>query len=305
MKRVFLFLMVALLCGGIGATATRAQTTTKPCCTVTQLVQSPNVYSAKVNATGQRFTFAVGPTTAPGTGGKPVVTYRSVSVGQAIYANLTAKQVSFDGKTPGGTITAISAAPASSAPASKSAETAVAAASASAAAAPKIGSAVTSTPPPPCVITPWPPNTPTDTVGTAVNLSTCFPATCGATATISGNNMFQAGSGDWLVFWVPASLANCATPIIQARISSNPPNGICFDAFSNSNLNELYNGATGEPVEGVFFSQLVNGPSVQPLQPGPYYIRVHGAGAYAPTAGCGPNGAATGTWTLTITETAP
>jgi len=138
-----------------------------------------------------------------------------------------------------GTSSGLSA-PAPNAPASTALSKGVQAAAAGAStsvAALKIGSSAASTPPAPCVMpNQWPANTP-DTYGkgSAVATATCFVATCGATATISGNT-FPANSSDWLEFNVPASLAGCTTPIIQAAISSNPSYSVCFDAFTSATV---------------------------------------------------------------------
>jgi hypothetical protein len=212
--------------------------------------------------------------------------------------NATATSGSSSGTSSG------SSAPAPNAPASTALSKGVQAAAAAAAtsvATFKTGSSAASTPPAACVMpNQWPANT-QDTYGHEIYTATytCFAGTCGATATISGN-IFPAYSFDWLEFTVPASLAGCPTPIIQAAISSNPPNSLCFDAVVNAIGTPLRDGDTN-PVLCRFSSWLTNqGNPNDPLQPGAYYIKVHGAGPPAPGTGAS---SATGTWTLTINET--
>lgn len=65
-----------------------------PCCGITAINLQTGIVTAKVNTTGQVFEFKV---TNP-------ALVQSVKVGEAIYANFKAGQVSVDGKTPCGTI---------------------------------------------------------------------------------------------------------------------------------------------------------------------------------------------------------
>ncbi|MGB6431034.1 MAG: hypothetical protein WBF06_10640 [Candidatus Acidiferrales bacterium] len=69
-------------------TAVAAAARASACCTVTAINASTGIVTARVTATGQTFTFA-----ASGS------VLNSLRVGQGVYANLTAKQVSLDGKT--------------------------------------------------------------------------------------------------------------------------------------------------------------------------------------------------------------
>lgn len=68
-----------------------------PCCEVVGINARTGVVTAKVNATGQQFAFRLNNTSQ----------INSVRVGQGVYANLAARQVSLDGRTPSGTITSI------------------------------------------------------------------------------------------------------------------------------------------------------------------------------------------------------
>jgi hypothetical protein len=125
---------------------------------------------------------------------------------------------------------------------------------------------------------------------------TCFTASCGASATISGNT-YPVGSSDWLAFTVPASRANCVdysgqtpSPFIQVFITSDPAGVIVFDAqVDASNFITAGNstrGTTPTPAQGDFFAQL--GTAYSPLKPGTYYIHVYASKA------------SSGTWTLTL-----
>jgi hypothetical protein len=89
------FLPVAAIVASVAALvpAVRAQT---PCCTVTAIDARRATAIAKVNATGQTFEFRVAdPKLLSG-----------LRVGQPIYANFATRQVSLNGRTPCGTITA-------------------------------------------------------------------------------------------------------------------------------------------------------------------------------------------------------
>jgi hypothetical protein len=115
--------------------------TTGACCAVTAIDASAGQATAKVNATGQTFVFTASP-----------AVLSSLQVGQAVFANFTGKQVSFDGKSVGGTITsgpaAAAAAPALAAkpvtpPATSAATAAPAAMTPSATASPSSAAAAT------------------------------------------------------------------------------------------------------------------------------------------------------------------
>ncbi len=69
-------------------TAVAAAAPANPCCSITAINASTGIVTARVTATGQTFTFAAGGSALS-----------SLRVGQGIYANLSAKQVSLDGKT--------------------------------------------------------------------------------------------------------------------------------------------------------------------------------------------------------------
>jgi hypothetical protein len=84
MKRVASF----LLCCAALATGTRAQTPA-PCCSVTAVDAATGIVSARVNATGATFQFKVANATL----------LKGLRVGQGVYANLGANQVSLDGKS--------------------------------------------------------------------------------------------------------------------------------------------------------------------------------------------------------------
>ncbi len=60
-----------------------------PCCSITAINTKTGIVTARVNSTGQTFQFAV----------KNAATLRSLKIGQAIFANFTAKQASLDGRT--------------------------------------------------------------------------------------------------------------------------------------------------------------------------------------------------------------
>lgn len=86
----------AFLAGALlGALAPIASAQVPACCTITAVDVRSATAIAKVNATGQTFEFRVAdPKLLSG-----------LRVGQPIYANFAAKQVSLDGRTPCGTIT--------------------------------------------------------------------------------------------------------------------------------------------------------------------------------------------------------
>jgi len=247
---------------GLGAATNPAA----PCCGIIGIDNSSGVVTAKVNATGQQFQFKLSNPAQLG----------MLNVGQAIYANLAAKQVSLNGTAASGTILGISpmvtkvggdsaSSPSGSTGSSNSGNSGGSAS----------GSGNTSSSPSPCSMpNTWPPNT-ADTYGkfAAAATVTCYDATCGATATISGN-IFPAGSSDWLTFTVPASRANCANPVIQ--VSGPAGAGISFDMLGpNSFTTLVYDVIEGRPVSGVPVGLLGTVPS--PPQAGTYYIRVYGS----------------------------
>jgi Cu/Ag efflux protein CusF len=141
-----------------------------------------------------------------------------------------------------------------------------------------------------------------DTCSKSASSATNFgiTVTCGASVTITGT-IVPVGD-DWLVFTVPPSRANCAdysgrtqSPPIQANISSTPAGAICFDVLQD---------AAGTPVPAAYGPfpagtsggvaicvQVVAGLGLynSPLQPGQYYIRIHGSLA-----------SSTGAWTLKL-----
>jgi hypothetical protein len=75
----------------VAATAARAGT---PCCEITNINTRTGMVTAKVNATGQTFQFSM----------RNRAQLTQLQVGQAVYANLKANQVSLDGNTPAGMI---------------------------------------------------------------------------------------------------------------------------------------------------------------------------------------------------------
>jgi hypothetical protein len=95
MKKSICFLAVAITML-FPPPVTRAQQGPVPCCTVTTVNVRTSTAAAKINASGQTFEFRV---TDP-------KLMASLKTGQAVYANFTTKQVSFDGRTPSGIITA-------------------------------------------------------------------------------------------------------------------------------------------------------------------------------------------------------
>jgi hypothetical protein len=100
MKRAIFALCGTLLCCGIFVTGARAQNQ-PACCSITAIdVRTGNI-SAKVSASGQTFQFRVNDTQL----------LPSLRVGQGVYANLGAKEVSLDGKSIAGPIVSISAPP--------------------------------------------------------------------------------------------------------------------------------------------------------------------------------------------------
>jgi Cu/Ag efflux protein CusF len=139
-----------------------------------------------------------------------------------------------------------------------------------------------------------------DTCGKLLFSATNFgiTVTCGASVTITGT-IVPVGD-DWLVFTVPPSRANCAdysgrtaSPPIQASISSTPAGAICFDVLQTAGTPVLLAygpfpaGETGVALCVPVVAGL--GLLSSPLQPGQYYIRIHGSLA-----------SSTGAWTLKL-----
>jgi hypothetical protein len=100
MKRAIFAFCVTLICCSIFVTGARAQNEVA-CCSITAIDARTDNVSAKVNASGQAFVFRV-------TDAKLLPSLR---VGQAVYANFGAKEVSLDGKSIAGPIVSIAVAP--------------------------------------------------------------------------------------------------------------------------------------------------------------------------------------------------
>jgi len=120
------------------ATKPVATAATVACCSITGIDVGTGQVTARVNATGQTFTF---------TASASVLS--SLNVGQGIYANFTSKQISVDGKSASGTVisgpsAASALAPAAAPPATSSAK--ASAAAPAIAAAPVAKSVTTATP---------------------------------------------------------------------------------------------------------------------------------------------------------------
>jgi hypothetical protein len=79
-----------------------ARNPSMPCCPITAINGTTGIVTAKVNATGQTFQFTLTNKTL----------YGQLRMGKAVYANLSAKTVSLDGRTAAGSIVSIAAAPA-------------------------------------------------------------------------------------------------------------------------------------------------------------------------------------------------
>ena len=94
MKRPLLILVGMLLSCGIFATGARSQTTPVPCCSITAIDAKTGIISANENANGAAFQFRLA----------DAKLLLSLRVGQPVYANFGAKQISLDGKSVGGTI---------------------------------------------------------------------------------------------------------------------------------------------------------------------------------------------------------
>lgn len=104
MKYVILALFAMFLGWSTFAGNARAQTQSA-CCAITAINTGTGVVTGKVNASGQTFTFEL----------QNRSQIAALKVGQPIYANLSSKQVSLDGKATSGTILNISAPPAATA----------------------------------------------------------------------------------------------------------------------------------------------------------------------------------------------
>ena len=91
--RVWL-MTLGIVCCSMFATAARAQAQA-PCCSITTVDAKTGIVSAKVNASGAEFQFRL--TNAN--------LLKELRVGQGVYANFGAKQISLDGKSAAGAIT--------------------------------------------------------------------------------------------------------------------------------------------------------------------------------------------------------
>lgn len=100
----------AIVTAGAGSPATRGTPPNQvpagqprpggACCQITAINQQTGIVTGKVNATGQTFEFKASPPALP-----------SLRIGEALYANLTKRQVSLDGKTMCCVIVAVSQTP--------------------------------------------------------------------------------------------------------------------------------------------------------------------------------------------------
>ena len=131
-----------------------------------------------------------------------------------------------------------------------------------------------------------------DTCGQTQAAATNIGAvTCGSSITVTGNTL-PAGSSDWLVFQVTTPRANCATLIITASIASPAAgqSGFGFDVVRSGGSE--YVPVSYGPCGGGFAQSCVGGVGLgtetSPLQPGSYYVRIHGTSS-SPS-----------TWTLNI-----
>ena len=177
-----------------------------PGATITGVDAKTGVVTAKVNSTGQVFTFTLANKALLG----------RVRAGQGVYVNLGKKQVSLDGKQPHGTI--LSLPPLGRGPAPNGSP-----ASGNSGTSATSGNTNTSSAPPCSMPNTWPANT-EDSYGKvwATATTTCFNATCGASATISGNT-FPAGSSDYLTFTVPPTYASCPNHVITVAMTGIQP----------------------------------------------------------------------------------
>src|SRR5690242_10067717 len=93
-------LVIALAVLGTLFIAGEAAGYQRPCCEITSINNKTGVVTAKVDASGQIFQFR----------GTNAAQLNNLKVGQPIYANLTTRQVSLDGRSAFATITNIAAA---------------------------------------------------------------------------------------------------------------------------------------------------------------------------------------------------
>jgi len=258
-----------------------------PGATVTAVDAKTGLVTAKVNSTGQVFTFTL-VNKAPLTKVRP---------GQGVFVNLGKKQVSLDGKQPQGTILTLlplgikpagsSSASSGSNPSGSSGNSGGSTTSGNSNPQPVSGS---------CGGTSNPLTSDT-CAKSAAAASNVGSVGCGASITVTGNT-FPAATSDYLMFTVPASRANCVdysghtpSPYIQVRITSNPTNVIVFDGLLSAAGNPIPLG-WGAPNSSLAQSEFSAGlgTNYSPLTPGAYLLRIHGI-----------NASTTGTWTLTIT----
>src|SRR6266478_9060446 len=96
MKSCRFVVFAALILGAVLLIPARA-CALSPCCQITAINSTTGVVTAKVDATGQEFQFTL----------TDAALLRTLKVGQAVYANLTTKQVSLDGQHPVGQIVSV------------------------------------------------------------------------------------------------------------------------------------------------------------------------------------------------------
>jgi hypothetical protein len=255
-----------------------------PGATVTAVDAKTGVVTAKVNSTGQVFTFTLT--------NRALISH--LRPGQGVYVNLGKKQVSLDGKSTSGTILTLPQLGKTG-----SGSTGGQSGSTNSSTSGNSGNSGTTNPQPvtaSCGGTANPLSS--DTCGKAFSLATNVGSVgCGASITVTGN-VYPVGSSDFLEFTVPASRANCVdysgrtqSPYIQVTITSNPTNAIVFDALAAPDTPVTAGNSTGQfgpaAAVGDFFAEL--GTAYSPLMPGTYYIRVYGVKA-----------STTGTWTLML-----
>jgi len=94
-NRLVLMCLLPILGAFFAVPSVRAQQNTPACCQVIGYDSNAQVYSAKVNSSGETFQFKV------------TKILPALKVGQPIYANLTAREVSLDGKAVVGQIVSI------------------------------------------------------------------------------------------------------------------------------------------------------------------------------------------------------
>jgi len=93
------WLLFALLAFGMLLAATPAAYAGEPCCQITAINTQTGVVTAKVNATGQVFQFTL----------NNRAELRQLRVGQGVYANLSSKTISLDGRAVAGSVMSIAA----------------------------------------------------------------------------------------------------------------------------------------------------------------------------------------------------